>query len=97
MCFILKENFLLAIFFLVASNEFQYHQNGTPSLFEHPSPHSRDEISQTNQDQVMLALILMVEGNDCMTISKHEATHRKGDKETGNEHVLTVVELSRRF
>ena len=62
-------------------------------LFSHHSTthtQTRDAISVMFDGQVMLALVLTVKTEQPVTLSKHEATHWKENKETGNDHTLTV-------
>ena len=43
--------------------------------------------------QVMFAPVLTVEQNDPVALSKHEATQRKGYKETENNHAPLVFQI----
>ena len=39
-----------------------------------------------------MVTVLMAEQNDDVTLCKHESTHPKQNKETGNDHVFPVPE-----
>ena len=43
-------------------------------------------------DQVKLVPVLMIERNNPVTLSKHEATREKEDKETENNQALLFLE-----
>ena len=43
--------------------------------------------------QGMLASVLTVERTNLVTLSMHEATRGKGNKETGNNHALPVYRM----
>ena len=53
-------------------------------------PHIRDGITVMYHGQVMFVLLLMVEQNDHLILSQHEATCEKENKETRNDHALPV-------
>ena len=42
---------------------------------------------------VKLVQLLTVKGNEPMTLSKHEVTRRKANKETGNDYALPVLRM----
>ena len=65
---------------------------GVPLLFEILPPQSRDVISVMYHGQVM-ASVLTVIRNDPATLSKNEASGKKENKETGNDHVFSISRM----
>ena len=54
------------------------------------TPQSREEIGVIYHGQIMLAPVLAAERNDHVILRKHEATHRKENKETENDLTLLI-------
>ena len=92
LCF--KRKFLWPVFLLCGLWCILVVLKGNPFvIWPHPHLQSRVGISAMYYGQVRLVPILTVKHNDPKNPSKHKATHRKGNKEIGNDHAYPVSQM----